>query len=298
MCIYLTSTYSIFPRFRNIDFLLVGKDPVYSKFKEAVKRSVDIVSLKRLQRLLLGHISFMMLNSLPALTRDAFVGNAYQPAGPSPPVPQEQESAQPVLSTSSAKQPVKPDKVTVEAEQVPKAKKSTAKGKKSAPAPNTEVAVASISSQALVACAAPVKENAIAGKKTKKAKFDIPCPGVNGAIAGVLDGKRFVLTGVYPELGGGAGLNLGKERVKALISNFGGNVTSAVSGVTDFVLVGRNPGRSKVTQADNRGVPLLSLLSLQRLLMGQSTLEAAANASPPRITNFSKGYSGNSRIGY
>ena len=33
------------------------------------------------------------------------------------------------------------------------------------------------------------------------------------------------MTGVFPEVGGGAGLNLGKERVKAMIESFGGRVT-------------------------------------------------------------------------
>ena len=66
---------------------------------------------------------------------------------------------------------------------------------------------------------------------------------MNGAIGGVLDGKRLVLTGVFPELGGGTGLSLGKDRTTAMIESFGGKVTSAVSGKTDFVLVGKDPGK-------------------------------------------------------
>ena len=41
-------------------------------------------------------------------------------------------------------------------------------------------------------------------------------------------------------------LELGKARVKTMIESFGGKVTSAVSGKTSFVLVGREPGMSKV----------------------------------------------------
>jgi len=38
----------------------------------------------------------------------------------------------------------------------------------------------------------------------------MPCPGLNGAQTGSLNGKTVVLTGVFPEAGGGMGLNLGK----------------------------------------------------------------------------------------
>lgn len=98
--------------------------------------------------------------------------------------------------------------------------------------------------------------------------------------------------------GGGAGLSLGKDRTKSMIESFGGRVTSAVSGKTNFVLVGKDPGRSKVSQADSRGIPLVDLLGLQRLLLGQITLENAAREPPPRITNFSAGYPGQMRLGW
>ena len=41
-------------------------------------------------------------------------------------------------------------------------------------------------------------------------------------------------------------MELGKARVKTMIESFGGKVTSAVSGKTSFVLVGKEPGMSKV----------------------------------------------------
>lgn len=53
---------------------------------------------------------------------------------------------------------------------------------------------------------------------------------MNTAKAGSLKAKTFVLTGVFPEVGGGQGLNLGKEKVAAMITSFGGRVTSAISG--------------------------------------------------------------------
>ena len=65
-----------------------------------------------------------------------------------------------------------------------------------------------------------------------------------------------------------------------------------------LVVVGNNPGASKVGKANAKGTPLVDFLSLQRLLVGQSTLESAASAPPPRITNFSKGYPGRKEIAY
>jgi len=47
-----------------------------------------------------------------------------------------------------------------------------------------------------------------------KEKFVIPRPGVNGASpATVFQGQTFVLTGLFPEVGGGSGLSLGKNKV-------------------------------------------------------------------------------------
>lgn len=63
-------------------------------------------------------------------------------------------------------------------------------------------------------------------------------------------------------MGGGAGLNQGKDRTKEMIESFGGIVTSAVSGKTNFLLAGRDPGRSKVSQADKKNVPFLGRVVL------------------------------------
>lgn len=258
--------------------LLVGKDAVVGKFKDAIKRSVVIVNLQRLQGLLLNHHSLEQMDAMPTLTGVEFQGHAYQPAGPPPPF-------NTAVSASAA-------------------------------AASTSVAAASASAAATVAkmpsktdplpscgAIAPVilrnsKSTEVVPHIGKKAKFTIPRPGVNGGVAGVLNGKRFVLTGIFPEVGGGTGLTLGKDRTKDMIESFGGVVTSAVSGKTDFVLMGQEPGRSKVSKADERGIPLIDLIVLNRLLLGQATLEATASAPPPRITHFSAGYAGPKRIAY
>ena len=55
------------------------------------------------------------------------------------------------------------------------------------------------------------------------------------------------------------GLNLGKDRAKAMIEAFGGRVTSAVSGKTDYLVVGAEPGASKVAKAQEKGIPMLDV---------------------------------------
>jgi hypothetical protein len=325
--------------------LLVGKDPIAGKFKVASKRSVVIVSLRRLQSLLLNHVSLQQLETMPALTSVEFMGSAYQAAGAPPPLPPQaaqgpsasaSSSNQPAGSASSAKMkpdpspsgiyakmpskpdlsppgsdakmPSKPDlsppgsDAKMPSKPDPSLSGSDAKmPSKPDPSPSGNAAIggASSNTRAIVPIIQSNNESTdIVPRTEKKAKFTIPRPGVNGAVAGVLSGKRFVLTGVFPEVGGGTGLSRGKDRTRDMIESFGGQVTSAVSGKTDFVVVGQDPGRSKVTQADKRGVPLIDLISLHRLLMGQSSLEATASAPPPRITNFSAGYAGQKRIAY
>ena len=191
-----------------------------SRFADATKRSIVIVNLRRVQGLLLGHFSLQNLSNMGTLTVDAFKGAAYQAAGVAPPRPdpsQVQAMNQPSAAASAAASAKPPAKK-------PAAKKPAAKKAASKPAP---VAAAAASTAIVPAAAAAASSNANASTAVvphtgKKQKFVPPRPGVNGAVANVLDGKRFVMTGVFPELGGGAGLNLGKDRMKALIESFGG----------------------------------------------------------------------------
>ncbi len=121
--------------------------------------------------------------------------------------------------------------------------------------------------------------------------FIIPRPGFNGAPSDAFRGKTFVLTGIFPEAGGGAGLNLGKDRVKAMIESFGGRVTGSVSGRTNFVVVGREPGAVKVSAAQARGVPTPDLRGLVASLVTPGA--SLATAPPAQITSYSSGYDGN-----
>ncbi|KAJ1424820.1 hypothetical protein B484DRAFT_398175 [Ochromonadaceae sp. CCMP2298] len=119
-----------------------------------------------------------------------------------------------------------------------------------------------------------------------------PKPGVNGAVAGALAGKTVVLTGLFPELGGGTGLSLGKDRAKALVESFGGRVTGSVSGKTNILIVGKEPGMSKVSKARGLGVQLMDIKDLKEGLEGGSL----DTVKPMVITEFSGGYMGSSTL--
>lgn len=105
-------------------------------------------------------------------------------------------------------------------------------------------------------------------------------------------GKTVVLTGTFPEIGGGAGLNLGKDRLKQLIESYGGKVTSAISGRTDILMVGKDPGFSKISKARTTGkVQLMSIRDFKSGVEG-GCIEDVRMSQP--ITKFSTGYGGNS----
>ncbi|KAB1187156.1 MULTISPECIES: NAD-dependent DNA ligase LigA [Haloferax] len=52
-------------------------------------------------------------------------------------------------------------------------------------------------------------------------------------------------------------LQVSRSAVKELVEAHGGNVTGSVSGNTDYLVVGENPGQSKRDDADEKGVPTL-----------------------------------------
>lgn len=102
-------------------------------------------------------------------------------------------------------------------------------------------------------------------KPYEKAMLHIPTPGAEGTNKDCLKGKNFVLTGVFPTLGGGDGLALGKDKLKQIITSFGGAVTGGISGKTDYVVVGEEPGAKKLEQAKARGVQTIDLNALMKM---------------------------------
>jgi DNA ligase (NAD+) len=79
----------------------------------------------------------------------------------------------------------------------------------------------------------------------------------SAAKSGPLAGKVFVLTGTLP--------GLTREEATRLILAGGGEVHASVSGATDYLVAGENPG-NKLDEAKRRGVRAISEAQLRRLL--------------------------------
>ncbi|KAL7551568.1 hypothetical protein ACHAWF_018419 [Thalassiosira exigua] len=128
---------------------------------------------------------------------------------------------------------------------------------------------------------APLQES------TASEKLELLRPGIDRAVKGRLEGKRFVVTGVFPELGGGFGLKLGRDNLKAMIESFGGKVTSSISGKTDCVIVGDEPGAKRLDEAKRKGVPTIDRSALRRILKGKEELPpSSGDDSQPTLKKF------------
>jgi DNA ligase (NAD+) len=79
------------------------------------------------------------------------------------------------------------------------------------------------------------------------------------ARGGALDGKTLVLTGTLP--------NLTREEATALIKRAGGKVSGSVSGKTDYVVSGEDPG-SKMQKAEELGIDTVDEAGLRKLVGG------------------------------
>ena len=75
-----------------------------------------------------------------------------------------------------------------------------------------------------------------------------------------LQGLTFVITGTLP--------TLSRNEAKTLIEENGGKVTGSVSGNTNYLLLGEDPG-SKLDQAHQRGVPTISEEDLKHLIVNK-----------------------------
>eukprot|EP00966_Prymnesium_polylepis_P283882 6558165-Prymnesium_polylepis.1 len=108
----------------------------------------------------------------------------------------------------------------------------------------------------------------------------------------------FLLTGTFPELGGGIGLDAGKTRVDDLIAKFGGRVVSAMSGKVTALVAGAAPGASKLAAARAKGLPVLTINALCSAVNEGLPLALAAEREPLEIAekDLSKGYGGKARI--
>jgi DNA ligase (NAD+) len=87
-------------------------------------------------------------------------------------------------------------------------------------------------------------------------------PPAPRAPQGVLAGKTVVLTGTLP--------NLSREDAKEMLEAAGAKVAGSVSKKTDYVVAGADAG-SKLTKAEELGVPVLDEEGMRRLLEGETS---------------------------
>jgi DNA ligase (NAD+) len=87
-----------------------------------------------------------------------------------------------------------------------------------------------------------------------------PVP-VAGEKAGTLDGLTVVFTGSLADFS--------RDEARAELERQGGRVTDSVSGNTDYVVAGADPG-SKRAEAEARGVRVIDEAAFKRLLEGEA----------------------------
>src|SRR5579862_1526085 len=79
-------------------------------------------------------------------------------------------------------------------------------------------------------------------------------------VEGPLTGSRYVITGTLE--------SLTREQAEAALEALGAKVSDSVSSKTTGLVVGEEPGKSKLTKAEKAGVPILSESELVQLLRG------------------------------
>lgn len=89
-----------------------------------------------------------------------------------------------------------------------------------------------------------------------------------------LSGLAFVLTGVFE--------SMERDEAKAVIMDFGGRVTTAMSGKTNYVVAGEESGPAKLAKAEDLNIPILNeddLLDLIRSKSGLPSLKPNSTVS-------------------
>ena len=74
----------------------------------------------------------------------------------------------------------------------------------------------------------------------------------------VLAGKSIVVTGTLA--------NFTRDEASEAIKKRGGKSPGSVSGKTDALVLGENPGGSKISKAEQLGIPILDELTFKELL--------------------------------
>ena len=89
---------------------------------------------------------------------------------------------------------------------------------------------------------------------------------------GCLQSLTFVITGVLP--------SLERDECKKVIESYGGRVTTAVSGKTDYLLAGRDVGRAKTEKAEKLRVKVISEDDLLQMIRTRPGNKDDSEAKP------------------
>ncbi len=71
--------------------------------------------------------------------------------------------------------------------------------------------------------------------------------------------QHFVLSGMWPRLGGGQGVTLGKLAVKGTIKKYGRSVTLEFLRLTNALVIGEIPGPKKILDAHGCNLAIIEL---------------------------------------
>lgn len=90
---------------------------------------------------------------------------------------------------------------------------------------------------------------------------------------GCLKSLTFVITGVLP--------SLERDECKKIIESYGGRVTTAVSGKTDYLLAGRDVGKTKTDKAEKLRVKIITEDDLLEMIRTRSGTKEDSQAKSP-----------------
>jgi hypothetical protein len=120
------------------------------------------------------------------------------------------------------------------------------------------------------------------GKKDK-VKVDTPAAS-EGATANSLKGFRFVLSGTWPDLGGGQGLTSGKLLcLKSRFEKFGGFVTTTFLALPNFWSLVPAQAQKKVIEAHKKKVKIIDIDKLTKIIVGELAIVDLATDDYPMV---------------
>ncbi len=84
-------------------------------------------------------------------------------------------------------------------------------------------------------------------------------------------------------MGGGQGLTSGKLCLKSHIEKFGGLVTANYSRLTNFLVVGTNPGPKKIIDAHETKLKIIDIDQLTKIMVGELVIKDLVAEDYPEV---------------